>query len=208
MDTLFVLTIFTYQNWRRRYPRYRIMKEGTYYCHTLAETEELLHQMILDKNGSGDLWLPDNVHHFTINEYPFGNIAYFITSRLYDPDGNLIDQSLCRWNGENGSFHGRPKEMIRFNRGDIVEVMRLDEIELGFVVNCPVDTKRAELINSDHPTLDDTDDSYTILTTSDYISHSHVYALDVFRPMFHIPKPTFNRLQKAYEKYVTKEQKK
>lgn len=204
-DTLFVLTIYTYQEWRRRYPRYNISKSGTFYCHTLVEAEELLHQLILNKDGNGDLWLPDNVRHFTINEYPYGSSAHLITSRLYDSDGNLTDQSLCPWDGENGSFHGRPEEMIRFNHGDIVEMKWRDEIELGFVVNCPVDTKRADLINSDHPTYDTTDDSYTILTTSDYISHNHVYALDVFQPMFHIPKPTLNRLQKAYEKFVKDE---
>lgn len=205
MDSLFSLTVFTYQEWRRRYPRYDIYKFDTYYCHTLVEAEELLRQLILNKDGNGDLWLPDNVHHFTINEYPYGSRAYFKSSRLYDADGDLIDQSICPRYGENGSFHGRPEEMIRFGHGDIVEVMGLDQIELGFVVDCPVDPKRAELINSDRPTLDDTDDSYTILTTSDYISHDHVYALDVFKPNFPVPKPTLNRLKKAYEKFVKDE---
>lgn len=204
-DTLFVLTIYTYQEWRRRYPRYNISKSGTFYCHTLAEAEELLHQLILNKDGNGDMWLPDNVHHFTINEYPYGSRAYFITSRLYDSDGNLIDQSLCPWQGGNGSFHGRPEEMIRFNHGDIVEMKWLDEIELGFVVGSPEDIKRAVLINSNRPTLDASDDSYIIMTTSDFFSHNHVYALDVFRPMFPIPGPTFTRLQKAYEKFVREE---
>lgn len=205
METLFTLTIYTYQGWRRRYPRYDISEGGTFYCHTLAEAEELLHQLLLNKDGGRDLWLPDNVHHFTINEYAYGSRDYFITSRLYAPDGNLIDQSVCPWNGENGSFHGRPEEMIRFGHGDIVEMRWRDGVELGFVVGCPVTPKRAEAINAERPTLDDTDDSYTILTTSDYISHCHVHALEVFRPMFHIPKPTLHRLQKAYLDFVKSE---
>lgn len=205
MDKLFILTIYTYQEWRRRYPRYAISKGDTFYCHTLAEAEELLRQLIINKDGNGELWLPDNVHHFTINEYPYGSRAYFITSRLYDSNGYLTDQSLSPWYGENGSFHGRTEEMIRFSHGDIVEMMWGDEVKLGFVVGCPVDTRWAELINSDRPTLDNTDDSYTILTSSDYISHNHVYALDVFQPMFPIPKPTLNRLQKAYAEFVKDE---
>lgn len=60
METLFTLTIYTYQGWRRRYPRYDISEGGTYYCHTLAEAEELLHQLLLNKDGGRDLWLPDN----------------------------------------------------------------------------------------------------------------------------------------------------
>lgn len=203
METLFVLQVYTYQTWRRRYPRYRISADPTYYCHTLTEAEELLSQLVLNKDGKGELWLPDNVHHFTINEYPYGCIAYYISSRLYDPDGNLIDRSLCSGDAQNGDFHGRPEEMMRFGHGDIVEVMGLDEVVLGFVVSCPVDIKRAELLNSDRPTLDDTDDTYTIMTTSEYMeSHEHVHALALFRPMFPIPKPTLNRLQKAYDKFI------
>lgn len=205
METLFELTVYTYQEWRRRYPRYSISKYGTYYCHTLVEAEDLLRQLILNKDNYGDLWIPENIHHFTINEYPYGNMAYFITSRIYDYEGDLVDQSLCPSNCKNGEFHGRPEEMVRFEQGDIVEMMLGDEIELGFVVGCPVDTKWAELVNSEHPLFDDTDDSYVILTTSDYGSHNHVQSLDVFRPMFPIPNPTLNRLQNAFEKFVENE---
>lgn len=210
-DRLFILRYYTYETYRRRYPKYSIYKGQEVYCHSLEDAEAMMRRCLEPEK---EFWFPNNVHHFEISEYAFNQLCWchywchhYITSRIYDANGELIDQSLCQGFAENGEFHGRPKEMIRFAPGDIVEVMNGDEIELAFVVNTPIDPYQAERINSRRPILDDTDDSYTALTTNDYRSNSHPHSLAVFKPLFPIPAPTLNRLKRAYEQFVEKENK-
>ena len=80
-----------------------------------------------------------------------------LSERVYDGEGKLIDQSYCcsRFSiyypgvcdspaydrHPDETFRGRNAEQIRFQKGDIVEVYRGNEVKLAIVVGTPLTTE-------------------------------------------------------------------
>lgn len=204
--SIFILIVFTYQNYKRRYPKYSVSEHTRFYCSSLQSAEQLIERILNPRKEFDDeLKYFDPIHHFIIEEISFDTPEYKYTNKkLYDHQGKFIDQTLCPGYSEQGVFKGRPYSMMRFNIGDIVEIYNeyTKSVELGFAVHCPIDERRGQSTIS----LDDSDDVYVVLTSHNYMeSHDHVSPLDLFKPLFRIPSPTLNRLEKELLKYLKAE---
>lgn len=200
-DSIFILIVFTYQNYKRRYPKYSVSEHTRFYCSSLLSAEKLIERILDPRDENDEFKYFDPIHHFIIEEISYDTPEYKYTNKkLYDHQGKFIDQTLCPGYSEQGVFKGRPYSMMRFNIGDIVEIYNeyTKSVELGFVVHCPIDERRGRSTIS----LDDSDDVYVVLTSHNYMeSHDHVSPLDLFNPLFKIPYPTLNRLEKELLKY-------
>ena len=90
---------------------------------------------------------------------------------------------------DNGVFRGRPAELLRYGKGDIVEVYD-GESCLGIVYGTPLSPEHCSLIATPdkrgrYSILDRTDDQYTILflaNNPDGYYHSHIESQFVFPP--------------------------
>lgn len=114
--------------------------------------------------------------------------------------GLLRDESLVRnFAEEENPFGGRPKEMIRFKKGDIVMIPDRHEGHWGIVYDTPITPEYIKEVNdriesetgvrgTKFSGMDWSDDQYTILTNGeDYMaSHEHILAHHVL-PAVHVP---------------------
>lgn len=198
------------------YPQYKVRTYSRAYATTQEEAERLMHQDILyrKKIKETDDWMQD-VFCYYISEQPMNMMHFkgeYLSQRVYDAEGCLIDKSLCctgfRTYSPNISnmseydrntdetFYGRSEEQIRFHKGDIVEVRRGNEVKLAIVVGTPLTTewickKRQELqakLGSEAMPydFDSSDDSYTVIDGPGYENHDHVSAMQVFAPHYPI----------------------
>lgn len=73
----------------------------------------------------------------------------FNTVRIYDADSRLLDKVEC---DEELTFHGREKEMIKFQVGDVVEVYDYFEnkLRLGIVAKLPYTVEQVEKFHKEH----------------------------------------------------------
>lgn len=82
----------------------------------------------------------------------------FKTVRIYNAEGKLLDKVEC---DDELTFHGRPKEIIKFQIGDIVEVYDYFEnkLRLGIVAKLPYTVEEVEQFHKEHDgiklTMDD-----------------------------------------------------
>ena len=151
-----------------------------------------------------------------------------LSERVYDGEGKLIDQSYCcsgfsiYYPGvcdspaydrhPDETFRGRNAEQIRFQKGDIVEVYRGNEVKLAIVVGTPLTTEwvweRNQAVKDkkalDELPYDETDDSYTVIDGPGYEYHDHIPSLYVFAPPYHVPL----YLQRRFKGYLEKAEKK
>lgn len=168
---------------------------------------------------------------YYISEIPLGLLHYdreCLSQRVYDGEGKQIDRSYCcsRFSiyypgvcdlpaydrHPDETFRGRNAEQIRFQKGDIVEVYRGDEVKLAIVVGTPLTTEWIWERNQaakdkrglDELPYDETDDSYTVIDGPGYEYHDHVSSLYVFAPHYHVPL----YLQRRFKEYLEKAEKK
>lgn len=176
---------------RRRvyYPSYGLRHYREFYAQDLAGAEAIVKEQAAALAEQDEM-----VYCFEVDELPFGEnvMGDYVSSRLYDANGKLLDQSLCStfFNDERDDyrhFRGRTTEQLRFAKGDIVEVMYGDSVELAIVVGVPASIdwcyryglrvvesmrKRCPEMSEEELTrlsfskwymLDTTDDSYTVI---------------------------------------------
>ncbi len=158
-----------------------------------------------------------------------------VSHRIYDAEGRLQEQTLCAsgcFTEEDyiyGIFRGRTEQQMRFKPGDIVEVVRRGKVSLGFVVEQPLSVEDCWRMRQRHLETqqkwlaetgeaydggmpeyfgsDDSEDCYIVLTTSQYISHSHVSVTDVFVPHFPVPNYLRKKLETSWQKFLKNEAK-
>lgn len=121
---------------------------------------------------------------------------------IYDDRGIRLDGRTIPYDGDQ-PFEGRSGSDLRFKAGDLCEVLDGDRIYLGFVVETPPSREWAQRSNAGAFHLEAGDDSYVVLTSSDYRDHDHVDSMRIFPPRFTIAPRTLARLRKAYNDYVT-----
>lgn len=198
---------------------------------TLEEAERLMHQDVLyRKKMKEEDDYPLDTFCYYISEIPMGLLHYdreCLSERMYDGEGKLIDRSYCcsRFSiyypgvcdlpaydrHPDETFRGRNAEQIRFQKGDIVEVYRGDEVKLAIVVGTPLTTEwiweRNQAVKDkrglDELPYDETDDSYTVIDGPGYEYHDHVPSLYVFAPHYHVPL----YLQRRFKGYLEKAEK-
>ena len=141
-----------------------------------------------------------------------------LSTHTYTKDGVLNDG--CVWTNENAPgglnpFYGRPKEKIRFNPGDIVEVCQGGESELHIICHTPTSTEEFESCykarwekEGDLPEngtwLDSTDDCYLAYSIGIGDTHGHPEAPYVFAPAKKVPIAIKRKLQgKLLEQIIT-----
>ena len=218
---------------RSHYPKYKV---NTYcpqaFTTTLEEAERLMHQDVLyRKKMKEEDDYPLDTFCYYISEIPMGLLHYdreCLSERVYDGEGKLIDRSYCcsrfsiyypgvcdlpAYNRHpDETFRGRNAEQIRFQKGDIVEVYRGNEVKLAIVVGTPLTTEWIWERNQaakdkrglDELPYDETDDSYTVIDGPGYEYHDHVPSLYVFAPHYHVPL----YLQRRFKGYLEKAEKK
>ncbi len=125
----------------------------------------------------------------------------------YNADGEANDHSLAM---ESGAFFGRPVEEIRFQVGDIVEVLGYDSVELAIVGMLPPTPERYEELkqrrlekHDDFPSLmDDSDDCYLVYTIGEGDTHQHIKCYKVFPPSKLVPPTITRKLRDTINKQV------
>lgn len=114
--------------------------------------------------------------------------------------GLLHDESLVRNYAEDENpFGGRPKEMVRFKKGDIVMIPNKYDGHWGIVYETPITPEDIKELNernekktgvrvNNYSHLDWSDDQYTILVNCEdgTTSHEHILAHHVL-PASHVP---------------------
>ena len=123
-------------------------------------------------------------------------------------NGQLVDESLVRnYDEDENPFYGRPKEMIRFKRGDIVMIPEEGlHSHWGIVYGTPITAEHIKEVNdrienetgvrgNKYSLMDWSDDQYTILT-DDKGSHEHILSHYVL-PALHVPEYVRETLKKG-----------
>lgn len=124
----------------------------------------------------------------------------FKTVRIYNAEGKLLDKVEC---DEELTFHGREKEMIKFQVGDVVEVYDYFEnkLRLGIVAKLPYPVEQVEKFHKEHDgiklTMDD--DRYGIC----YLDQGYKLgpAIFVFAPTKKVTKSLQQKLKAKLEHY-------
>lgn len=184
------------------YPSYKVTERKIATATTVESAERLIRDHVI--LCCEYYYMMPSIHSFRVEERPLDTLTNGCYSiRIYDKEGVKIDETMCSSIiDDKQSYPGRTPEQIRFKPGDIVEFLYKDEINLGFVVSCPPTVELTMRIKAKGFDMDDTDDAYTIMTTSDYASHRHIYSVFVFKPQFKIQHAVENRLREAYNMFL------
>lgn len=203
MKSVFDIVVLRDTTYKRpHYPSYKVTERKIASATTVESAERLIRDHVII--CSQYYYMMPSIHSFRVEERPLDTLTKGCYSvRIYDKEGVKLDETLCSSIIEDKqSYPGRTPEQIRFKPGDIVEFLYKDEINLGFVVSCPPTVELTMRVKAKGFDMDDTDDAYTILTTSDYSSHRHIYSMFVFKPQFKIHPAVENRLRKAYNMFL------
>lgn len=174
------------------YPEFET-RSNEYYSHTFDDAEKFIKEKLTGQNNGS----PDS-YCFVITQLAVGCKSCWSNtgaSWLYDHEGRLIDYSITTWeeNPYKSAFFGRSAERLRFKKGDIVEVINHDSVNLAVVA---ADGPSVEwfwgLYNRTKDKrggyfADASDDSYYIIDGPGFAYHSHVPALALMKPRFPIP---------------------
>ena len=164
----------------------------------------------------------DNVeiYCFKVYEVPLDQNTYLGTDNfyrsvreyLYNDKSHEIDSTTCSSLDEDifteyGSFLGKPKEHMRFKKGDIVEVIEQDKVRLAVVTHDPADTnwcydlyKRLKKKDDLPYFLDESDYQVAVIDGPSYGTHSHEQLVDIMKPRYPIPE----EMRREYETFITK----
>lgn len=111
---------------------------------------------------------------------------------IYDRNGELVDYSITTWEDDplKRCFFGRPESRMRFKKGDIVEVVGRDRVNLAIVAadGPSVDWywNMYERCKGDY-FADASDDCYYVIDGPGYQYHEHPHALTLMKPSRPIP---------------------
>ena len=161
-----IIVVQSYNDWfrQRRYPRFDTIIANQILYYSKEETEEYIKLAVAEEAYAALIC-------FIVIERPMDVICYSEHDSIWVYDQN-----------------GRDATSINHQIGDIVEVLKNDEIELGFVT----DVKNG---------------MYTVITSSNMKNSLLVDARHIFKPHFKIPVRTERRLNKAVDTFKNKNNK-
>ena len=191
------------RNWRKpHYPSYMVRQEKVGSALDLEGAERIVRETVRFQAEAA--FGGDRLHSLRIVEIPLGGYApewQTLSEYVYDHEGDRLDCRMIPY--EDGIFTGRAPGEIRFREGDLCEVLTDNDVYLGFVVSLPPSVETASKRNRGPYHFDADDDSYIVLTDSDFSGHDHVDSLRVFRPRHRISPRTEKRLRDAYSDYIS-----
>lgn len=211
-QTVFELEIVEVLN-PRQYPKYKVSSQTIGFSSTHDKAEQLIQDAI-----NTNIWKRDDIYSFIIYERPvdfeFCKHEY-MSCWLYDSDGKMIDKRTFPTFWSGGKFLGRTEEEVKFKWGDLVEWCNGQTVSLAFVLASPnlkeYYVKKSEELGRSYYG-DDSDDTYLVIDESYRVyeendpcsgfAHSHVDALNLYRPHFNIPKNIMTKYQKIWERYL------
>lgn len=183
-----------------RYPRRKIKVQRIGFFHSRESAEEAILSFINDQKRfcryKGENY-HDNFFGFFINEELVHNkySTYYNDERpckcySFTADGELNDYVAL---DEFGRYSGRNKKDIRFDVGDIVEVVDDHHAELAIVGAQPLTTDTYRRMEEDpdeceHPSrfLNEGNDCYMVYIMGKDNSHYHPLCYKLFRPTRHV----------------------
>ena len=215
-EVIYQLKVWYHASERVRYPKFRLLNGGRFLFRTLADAERQIAEIVASGKASGDL-----PYCFLVEEIPLGRRQWCSESqawRRYDGTGQLAVSSLVSemdYDGGLEPFFGRFPELCPVRRGDIVEVMRGEEVVLEIVLHLPPDPRSVLRLYTEkdgtqrHP-LDFSDDSYTTLDGSlaegkdtYMLAHGHPHAKQVFPAGRNVPDRVRRRLEDCLRRVET-----
>ena len=161
-----IKVVQSYNDWfkQRRYPRFDVVVLDQILYHSNKETGEYI-KLAVENEAYADL------------------ICFIVIKRPMDVLCVSKDDSVWVYDQ-----YGKETRLTNHQVGDFVEVLKDDEIVLGFVT----DVKNG---------------MYTVITSSNMKSSLLVDARYIFKPHFKIPVRTERRLKKAIETFKNKNNK-
>lgn len=194
-----------------RYPRrkIRINKIGIY--DTRKHAEQALQDYVQQEKRNYSCW--DKAQTYYADCLGYYIVEYRVCASLeqyskdvpvwrsYTADGELND---CSKTNHSGVFCGRRQEDIRFQVGDMVEIVSNDYVELAIVGALPPTNEWyqervadcRETYTGRRFRLDFSDDCYLVCPfQAERGYHEHVVCYNVFRPTKPVPKHVLSELQ-------------
>lgn len=173
------------------YPEFETCS-NEYYFHTFKDAENFIREIISDKtNAYADTYA------FVITQLPAGWTCWCNrgASWLYDHKGKLVDCCIttCEDDPYKSAFFGRSAERMRFKKGDLVEVITRDSVNLAVVADeGPSVEWFWRLYNRTKDDrggyfADESDDCYYIIDGPGFAYHSHVSPVALMKPRYEIP---------------------
>ena len=185
--SIFKLTLIQYDEDKPKYPKFGVFRLPIGYYSSLEKAEEAMKKCITDKHIMDICDRP--LFGFIIKEYAFDTPSYWYAKnrKNYLPDGTLLDESPVHEDSRLEEFLGRQEEKVRFQKGDLVEVLAGDRVTLEIVYEIPwlpeevhKKKKRSEEEFKDFTfRLDQSDDSYITISHLPH-DHSHPNPVDLF----------------------------
>lgn len=172
------------------YPEFET-RSNEYYFHAFKDAEDFIREILSEPDAYADSYA------FIITQLAVGEKRWSPrgASWLYDHKGKLIDccTTTCEEDPYKSAFFGRSAERMRFKKGDIVEVINQNNVNLAVVA---ADGPSVEwywgLYNRCKDKrggyfADESDDCYYVLDGPGFAYHSHVPTLALMKPRFEIP---------------------
>ena len=182
-------------NWRKpHYPRYDVVTKLVASAFSLECAERLVREIAEQERNSR--WRRD-LHSIRIIEQPAGQLfdPYgSLSEYVYDKEGFLLDK---RTTPVGETWSGRNPQEIRFQKGDLCEVVFERQAILGIVQRVPPTAEEAARMQ-----LDDSDDCYCVLTKKGEFDY-HIDSLKLFKPSHKISGPTERKLRRYFDEEET-----
>lgn len=172
------------------YPKFEVYT-SQYYFLTFEDAENSIFKEIAKNKNS-----ISNIYCFRILQLSIGTVPGESEGAawLYDHEGKLVDYTITTWeeNPYKCAFFGRPERRLRFKKGDIVEVISNDIVNLAIIgAEGPSVKEFWKLYNRCKDQFgyfaDASDDCYYVIDGPGFTFHSHVPTLSIMKPRFPIP---------------------
>ncbi len=167
------------------YPLFELGSPSRYFFSSLDDAERYMREKLLKPS----------VYRFVITQRPVGRLSNDHGAQwLYDHNGIMIDRTITSWKPDGNPesiFFGRPAGQIRFKRGDIVEVVWRDKVNLAIVASTPYPLEWYWENYQRHRKeyyFDASDEAnYYLLAGPGYMHHDHANTISLMKPRRPIP---------------------